>query len=250
MKSKGYCRKTKVITYLGSGALAAKTLDLAVTVNLVVLEDGELGLLVLVLDLLGGGVDLLLALLTTTTQAEDEVKGRLLLDVVVRKSAAILELLTSEDQALLVGGNTLLVWCGVSLCCLFFSSRLCDRCSRISAGLTLDLGLDIVNGVGGLHLKGDSLTRKGLDEDLHLDEGLRTKCQWDARDENVGDRERMDRMLVAHAHHIAICLYRTKTHLDSRVFLNLARLKKIVVRGSRLVIKIVVRSRGWVVYQK
>lgn len=37
---------------------------------------------------------------------------------------------------------------------------------------TLDLGLDIVNGVGGLHLKGDSLTRKGLDEDLHLDEGL------------------------------------------------------------------------------
>lgn len=34
------------------------------------------------------------------------------------------------------------------------------------------------------------------------------------------------------------------THLDSGVFLNLARLKKIVVRGSRLVIKIVVRSRG------
>jgi hypothetical protein len=78
---------------------------------------------VLVLDLLGGGVDLLLALLTTTTQAEDEVKGRLLLDVVVRKSAAILELLTSEDQALLVRGNTLLVWCGVSLCVfLFFES--------------------------------------------------------------------------------------------------------------------------------
>jgi hypothetical protein len=119
----GYCRKTKIITYLGSGALAAKTLDLAVTVNLVVLEDGELGLLVLVLDLLGGGVDLLLALLTTTTQAEDEVKGRLLLDVVVRKSAAILELLTGEDQALLVRGNTLLVWCGVSLCAfLFFES--------------------------------------------------------------------------------------------------------------------------------
>lgn len=38
--------------------------------------------------------------------------------------------------------------------------------------LTLDLGLDIVNGVRGLHLEGDSLTRKGLDEDLHLDEGL------------------------------------------------------------------------------
>lgn len=37
---------------------------------------------------------------------------------------------------------------------------------------TLDLGLDIVNGVRRLHLKGDSLTRKGLDEDLHLGEGL------------------------------------------------------------------------------
>lgn len=37
---------------------------------------------------------------------------------------------------------------------------------------TLNLGLDIVNGVRRLHLKGDSLTREGLDEDLHLDEGL------------------------------------------------------------------------------
>jgi hypothetical protein len=37
---------------------------------------------------------------------------------------------------------------------------------------TLDLGLDVVDGVRGLHLKGDSLTRKGLDEDLHLYEGL------------------------------------------------------------------------------
>jgi hypothetical protein len=97
-------------TYLRSGALAAKTLNLAITVNLVVLEDSKLGLLVLVLDLLGGGVDLLLALLTTTTQTKDEVKGRLLLDVVIRKSAAILELLAGEDQALLVRGNTLLVW--------------------------------------------------------------------------------------------------------------------------------------------
>jgi hypothetical protein len=62
-----------------------------------------------VLDLLGGGVDLLLALLATTTQAEHEVKGGLLLDVVVRKSTAVLELLASEDQTLLVRGNSLLV---------------------------------------------------------------------------------------------------------------------------------------------
>jgi len=63
-----------------------------------------------------------------------------LLNVVVRESAAILELLAGEDQALLVGGNALLV---------------------------LDLGLDIVDGVRGLDLEGDGLTRKGLHEDLH-----------------------------------------------------------------------------------
>jgi hypothetical protein len=96
-------------TALGLGALAAETLDLAVTVDLVVLEDSELGLLALVLDLLGGGVDLLLPLLATTTQAQDQVEGRLLLDVVVRKGAAVLELLASEDETLLVRGNALLV---------------------------------------------------------------------------------------------------------------------------------------------
>jgi hypothetical protein len=63
-----------------------------------------------VLDLLGGGVHLLLALLGhTTTEAEDQVEGGLLLDVVVRKSATVLELLSGEDQTLLVRGNALLV---------------------------------------------------------------------------------------------------------------------------------------------
>lgn len=38
------------------------------------------------------------------------MKGGLLLDVVVRKSAAVLELLASEDQTLLVRGNSLLVY--------------------------------------------------------------------------------------------------------------------------------------------
>jgi hypothetical protein len=64
-----------------------------------------------VLDLLGGGVDLLLALLATTTKAKHQVEGRLLLDVVVRKSAAVLKLLTSEDQTLLIRGDSLLVLC-------------------------------------------------------------------------------------------------------------------------------------------
>jgi len=60
-----------------------------------------------------------------------------LLDVVVAQSAAILELLASKDQALLVRGDTLLV---------------------------LDLGLDVVDGVARLDVEGNGLTRQGLDE--------------------------------------------------------------------------------------
>lgn len=73
--------------------------------------------------------------LHTTTKAEHQVKGRFLLNVVVGQSAAILELLTSEDQALLVRRNALLI---------------------------LDLGLHIVDSVARLHLEGDSLTSEGL----------------------------------------------------------------------------------------
>jgi len=64
-------------------ALSPQTLNLAIAVDLVVLEDGQLGLLPLVLDLLWGGVHLLLSLLGTTTQTENQMKGGLLLDVVV-----------------------------------------------------------------------------------------------------------------------------------------------------------------------
>ena len=52
----------------------------------------------------------------------------LLLDVVVGESAAVLQLLARKDEALLVGGDALLV---------------------------LDLGLDGVDGVGGLDFEGD-----------------------------------------------------------------------------------------------
>ena len=118
-------------TTLGRRALAAQTLDLAVAVDLVVAQDTHLDLLSLVLDLLGGRVVLLLSLLGSSSESQDEVERRLLLDVVVRKSAAVLELLSGEDQALLVRGDTLLV---------------------------LDLGLDIVDRVRGFNLEGDRLT--------------------------------------------------------------------------------------------
>ena len=78
-------------------------------------------------------VGLLLALLGTTTKAEHEMEGRLLLDVVVRKSATVLELLSGKDQALLIRWDALLV---------------------------LDFGLDIVDSVRRLDLKGDGFARK------------------------------------------------------------------------------------------
>merc|ERR1712216_118604 len=57
------------------------------------------------------------------------------------EGTAILELLAREDETLLVRGDALLV---------------------------LDLGLDSLDGVSALHLKGDSFSRQRLDEDLHL----------------------------------------------------------------------------------
>ena len=78
--------------------------------------------------------------LHTTTKSEDQVKSWLFLDVIVRKSATIFELFSSEDKALLIWGDTLLV---------------------------LDLGLHVLNGVRGLDIKSDGLTSKSLNEDLH-----------------------------------------------------------------------------------
>merc|ERR1711879_953292 len=78
--------------------------------------------------------------LVTTTKAEDEVEGGLLLDVVVGEGAAVLKLLASEDEALLVRGDALLV---------------------------LDLLLHVLDGVARLDLESDRLTCESLDEDLH-----------------------------------------------------------------------------------
>ena len=91
---------------VGVGALLAKAGDLVLVTNLVELEDGQLDGLVLVGDALGGAVHLLLSLLGTSTKTEHQVQGGLLLDVVVRQATSILELLASEDQALLIRGNS------------------------------------------------------------------------------------------------------------------------------------------------
>lgn len=130
-------------TTLRRWALAAELLHRAVIVDAVVLERGHLDLAVFVLNLLGSRVRLLLALLGTTTQTKYEVQGRLLLNVVVTQSAAIFELLTSEDQALLVRRNTLLV---------------------------LHLLLHDVDRVIRLDLQRDRLASERLDENLHGDQ--------------------------------------------------------------------------------
>ena len=69
--------------------------------------------------------------LHTTSESEDQVEGRFFLKVVVRKSSAILKLLSSEDESLLIGRDTFLV---------------------------LDLGLDVLDGVRGLNVQSDSFS--------------------------------------------------------------------------------------------
>ena len=78
--------------------------------------------------------------LHTTSKSEDEMESGLFLDVVVGESSAVLKLLTGEDKSLLVWWDTFLV---------------------------LDLGLDVLDGVSWLDIKGDGLTSEGFDEDLH-----------------------------------------------------------------------------------
>jgi len=59
--------------------------------------------------------------LHAATEAEDEMEGGFLLDIIVGKGAAILELFAGKDQTLLVGRDALLV---------------------------LNLGLDVIDGIG------------------------------------------------------------------------------------------------------
>ena len=125
-------------------ALSPQTLNLAIAIDLVVLEHGQLGLLPLVLDLLRGAVDLLLALLGAAAQAQDEVQRGLLLDVVVGERAAVFELLAGEDETLLVGWDALLV-------CLY-SSAPRNGIFGGNAVRTLNLCLHIVDCVARLDL--------------------------------------------------------------------------------------------------
>merc|ERR1712038_1138638 len=78
--------------------------------------------------------------LHTSSQSEHKMEGRLLLDVVVGEGSPVLQLLSSEDQPLLVWGDSLLV---------------------------LDLSLDVLDAIRWFDLQSDGLASQGLDEDLH-----------------------------------------------------------------------------------
>ena len=95
--------------------------------------------------------------LHATAETEDQVKGALLLNVVVAQSATVLKLLTSEDEALLVGRDALLV---------------------------LNFGLDVLDRVGSLDVEGDRLAGESLNEDLHcwliVFVLINNKRQWSA----------------------------------------------------------------------
>ena len=78
--------------------------------------------------------------LHTATETEHKVKGGFLLNVVVAESTAVFQLLSGEDETLLVWWDALLV---------------------------LDLCLDVLDGVAGFDLEGDGLSCERLDEDLH-----------------------------------------------------------------------------------
>ena len=69
---------------------------------------------------------------TTASESKDQVEGGLLLDVVVGESSSILELLTGENESLLVWWDTLLV---------------------------LNFGFNILDRVSWLHVESNSLTR-------------------------------------------------------------------------------------------
>jgi len=79
--------------------------------------------------------------LHTSTESENQVKGGFLLDVVVAQGSTVLELLSSEDQTLLIWWNSLFI---------------------------LDFRLHVLDSVTRLDFQSNSLASQGFHKDLHL----------------------------------------------------------------------------------
>lgn len=80
------------------GALLLQFLDLTVSLNREVLKEGLGALLVGVLDLLGGGVDLLFSLSLTTLGVNESIDNALVLEAALGKGVFTLELSGTEDD--------------------------------------------------------------------------------------------------------------------------------------------------------
>merc|ERR1711922_117443 len=76
----------------------------------------------------------------SSSQPKDKMKGRLLLDVIIGESSSIFQLLSCEDETLLVWWDTFLV---------------------------LDLCLDIFNSIRRFNFKSDSFSGQCFDKNLH-----------------------------------------------------------------------------------
>ena len=87
----------------------------------------------------------------SSSQSKDQVESRLLLDVVIGESSTILELLSGENESLLVWRDSLLV---------------------------LDLRLDVVDRVGGLDLESDRLSGKGCRNKSQIETQNRNQVEY------------------------------------------------------------------------
>ena len=95
--------------------------------------------------------------LHATTETKHKMESRLFLDVVIRKGTAIFQLLSREDESLLVGWDT-----------ANEESESVNDIQVINVPfLVLDLILDCVDRVGRFDLKSDGLASQSLDKDLH-----------------------------------------------------------------------------------
>ncbi len=76
----------------------------------------------------------------SSSESQDKMQSGFFLNVVVRKSPSVFELFSSEDESLLIGGNSFLV--------LYF-------------------GFDVFNGVTGLHVECNCFSSESFHENLH-----------------------------------------------------------------------------------
>jgi len=79
-------------------------------------------------------------LAVSSSQSQNQMQGGFLLDVVITQRASVLQLLAGKNETLLIGWDSLLV---------------------------LNLGLDIIDRIGGFDVQGNGLAGKSLDKNLN-----------------------------------------------------------------------------------